>query len=98
MLKMWLLGCIHTKGVYWRFDFDAIRISQIQNSLSKQSNGDAPRGVYIQPVLYIVVFHLLKTISIWVFIYKKHQRGAFDVARSDKLGNARAFIAWNEQK
>ena len=27
-----------------------------------------------------------------------HLRGAFDVARFDNLGNARAFTAWNEQQ
>lgn len=30
--------------------------------------------------------------------YILHRRGAFDVARFDKLGNARAFIAWSERQ
>ena len=32
-----------------------------------------------------------------VYIYK-HQRGAFDVARFDEQGNARAFTLWNGQQ
>ena len=27
-----------------------------------------------------------------------HQRGAFDVARFDNLGNAKAFTQWNERQ
>ena len=78
------------KGVSVRFGFDAIRISQIQSDCQKQSNGNAPWDVYIQPSLAP-----FDNSQWWVVIYM-HHRGAFSVARFDNQGNARAFIAWNE--
>ena len=36
---------IYIKGVSWRFEFDAIRTSQLQSVCQKQSNGNAPIGV-----------------------------------------------------
>ena len=36
---------IYIKGVSWRFEFDAIRTSQLQSVCQKQSNGNAPTGV-----------------------------------------------------
>jgi hypothetical protein len=46
---------IYIKGVTERFDFDAVRTSQLQMDCQKQSNGNAPWDVYIQPVLAIGV-------------------------------------------
>lgn len=43
------MAYIYTKGVTERFGFDGRRISQIQTVSQKQSNGDAPWDVYIQP-------------------------------------------------
>ena len=39
--------CIHTKGVTERFGFDAIRISQVQYSLSKTKQRERPKGCFI---------------------------------------------------
>ena len=39
--------CIHIKGVTGRFGFDAIRISQVQYSLSKTKQRERPKGCFI---------------------------------------------------
>lgn len=49
---------------------------------------------YIQPSLGSIEFRLFQR---RVYIYV-HWRGVFGVARFDLSGNARAFIAWNEQQ
>ncbi len=50
-----------------------------------------PLGVlYMQPFLLIVA--KLMAITVRSGLIYLHQRGAFDVARFDEQGNARAFI------
>ena len=84
-------GCIYIKGVTERFDFDAVRISQVQTSCQKQSNGNALWDVYYAYSPWCILTKDARGSVIY-----KHQRGAFGVARFDNLGNARAFTAWNE--
>jgi hypothetical protein len=68
---------IYIKGVTERFGFDGRRISQIQTVSQKQSNGNAPWDVYIQPASAIgAPIAMLGDIYI-------HRRGAFSVARFD---------------
>ena len=59
----------------------------------KQSNGDAPWDVYIQPALAIGANLYVLQGDIYT-----HRRGAFSVARFDNPGNAKAFTAWNEHQ
>ena len=71
------MAYIYTKGVTERFGFDAVRTSQIPSISQKQSNGNAPWDVYIQPASAIgAPIAMLGDIYI-------HRRGAFSVARFD---------------
>lgn len=71
------MAYIYTIGVTERFGFDGRRISQIQTVSQKQSNGNAPWDVYIQPASAIgAPIAMLGDIYI-------HRRGAFSVARFD---------------
>ena len=81
---------MYIKGVTVRFGFDVVRTSQLQTVCQKQSNGNAPWGVYIQPAL--AIDEMVNAVGA-LYI---HQRGAFGVARFDRLGNAKAFTTWNE--
>ena len=77
------------KGVYWRFCFDDSRISQVQTVCQKQSNGDAPSRFVNKPAC-VLSFYTYKAASfegIWAYSL----RGAFEVARSDKLGQCESL-------
>lgn len=76
--------------------FDDSRISQIQDNLSKTKQRKRPKGCLYMPVLCPAAF-TEKAAGKRADTYR-HRRGAFDVARSDKLGNARAFESWNGQQ
>ncbi len=47
---------------------------------------------YIQPSLYLII-KLIGKVMVSIYL---HRRGANGVARFDRLGNARAFVEWNE--
>ena len=80
---------MYIKGVTERFDF--WRYENLANSKSicqKTKQRERPKGrLYIHCYIYIC------RCGKWLYIHSR--RGAFDVARFDKLGNARAFVAWN---
>lgn len=68
------------KGVTVRFEFDVLRISQVQTTGQRQSNG-TPLGMIVSPFFGLIaedgsLYHL-----VW----------GFHVARFDWSGNARAF-------
>lgn len=86
-------GTIHIKAFTERFGFDNVRISQVQTVRQRQSNGNAPWDV-----LYIAHVIPVSKKQDWVNHIHKHRRGAFDVARFDEQGNARAFTLWNGQQ
>lgn len=84
-------------GVFWRLGFDSVRTSQTLTVRQKQGNEDAPQGVYRQPVVYpcgsmSANADCMKAFPIYIL------RGAFDVARFDEQGNAKAFTLWNGQQ
>ncbi len=73
-----------------RFGFDRLRTSQllyIQFVKSKATG--TPLGMILFP------HNLLDPKGQGMRVYIHHRRGAFSVARSDKLGNAKAFKRWN---
>ena len=76
------------KGVFVRFGFDAIRISQIQRQVKNKATKNASWGVLYTFSMSSIDFRLL---SRGHTIYL-HWRGAFGVARFDLSGNARASI------
>jgi hypothetical protein len=71
------VGTCTLKGVTVRFGFDALELRKFQTASQKQSNGNAPWDVYIQPALTI---HQMVNVLGILYI---HQRGAFGVARFD---------------
>ena len=75
------------KGVFVRFGFDAIRISQIQRQVKNKATRTSHGGV-----LYTALIGFNRFIGCRqrVFFIYLHWRGAFGVARFDKLGDARA--------
>jgi hypothetical protein len=79
------------KGVFVRFGFDTVRISQIQRQVKKQSNQNVSWRV-----LYTIFGNLFEKKVLAGGLYRLHWRGAFSVARFDLSGNARAFTVWNE--
>ena len=83
------------KGVFVRFGFDAIRISQIQRQVKNKATRTSHGGV-----LYTALIGFNRFIGCRqrVFFIYLHWRGAFGVARFDLSGNARAFIAWSERQ
>ncbi|AVM58236.1 hypothetical protein C3V43_11095 [Bacteroides heparinolyticus] len=79
-----------------RFSFGNVRISQIQTVRQRQSNVNAPWDVlYIAQTVFIINDDSRQS---GVNYINKHRRGAFDVARFDEQGNARAFTLWNGQQ
>ena len=64
------------KRRYWRFDFDALWTSQLQTVSQKQSNGNAPRGVYY--IIHLMLPYAFANDALSCVIYI-HRRGAFSV-------------------
>ena len=81
------------KGVFVRFGFDAIRISQIQRQVKNKATGTPHEVYYIQPSL-ASDGSIVRCQECFLYIYTGV--GAFGVARFDWQGNAKAFTLWNE--
>ena len=79
------------KGVFVRFVFDTVRISQIRRQVKNQATRTSHKGV-----LYTVLNVSPDKRREFGLIIYSHLRGAFGVARFDLSGNARAFTVWNE--
>ena len=77
------------KDVYYVFVLDALETSQLFNHCQRQSNGRCLRGM-----LYILSTPLCKLKVYFVVIHIGV--GYLGVARSDRLGNAKAFEVWDE--
>ncbi len=96
---------VHKTAFTGRSVFDAIRISQIPKQSIKNKATVNALVVYVVPAFRLRCCYLCLAFAgrdahvPWRErpVYDMHARGAFSVARSDRLGNARAFIAWNEQ-
>ena len=73
------------KGVFVRFGFDAIRISQIQRQVKNQSNKERLMRCIIYSPYWLQSFHRLLPRGFSIYL---HWRGAFGVARFALSGNA----------
>ena len=81
---------IYIKGVTVRFGFDLLELRKLSTVRQRQSNGNASWSV-----LYTVLIgfgRFFCSLSRVLFIYL-HWRGAFDVARFDEQGNAKALTS-----
>ena len=75
---------IYIKGVTVRFGFDVLELRNFKLSVKNKATG-TPHGMFIYNPHWLFVF-----IAEREKLYT-HQRGAFDVARFDNLGNAKAL-------
>ena len=79
---LWIgrVGHILHIGVTVRFGFDVLELRKLKQIVKNKATG-TPHGMFILSSAIRLVEELLYT----------HQRGAFDVARFDNLGNAKAL-------
>ena len=75
---------IYIKGVTVRFGFDVLELRNFRQIVKNKATG-TPHGMFIYNPHWLFVF-----IAERERLYT-HQRGAFDVARFDNLGNAKAL-------
>ena len=75
---------IYIKGVTVRFGFDVLELRNFRQIVKNKATG-TPHGMFIYNPHWSYVFMTSKG-----NLYT-HQRGAFDVARFDNLGNAKAL-------
>ena len=80
----WLGAHIYIKGVTVRFGFDVLELRNFKQIVKNKATG-TPHGMFIYNPHWSYVFMTSKG-----NLYT-HQRGAFDVARFDNLGNAKAL-------
>ena len=74
----------YIKGVTVRFGFDVLELRNFRQIVKNKATG-TPHGMFIYNPHWSYVFMAIKG-----KLYT-HQRGAFDVARFDNLGNAKAL-------
>lgn len=77
---------VYIKGVTERFGFDAIRTSQLLRIVKSKATGTS-QGCFICTAFVVSCRQDARGRIIY-----KHRRGAFGVARFDRLGNARALM------
>ena len=77
-------GTLYIKGVTERFGFDVLELRKLKQIVKNKATG-TPHGMFIYNPHWSYVFMTYKG-----NLYT-HQRGAFDVARFDNLGNAKAL-------
>lgn len=98
-------GTLYIIGVTVRFGFDVLELRKLKQIVKNKATGTS-HGMFIYvPLLVIVIIDQERDM-----VYT-HRRGAFDVARFDNLGNAKAltrgtgnstgstffvYICWNE--
>ena len=75
---------LYIKGVTVRFGFDVLELRNFRQIVKNKATG-TPHGMFIYNPHWSYVFMTFKG-----KLYT-HQRGAFDVARFDNLGNAKAL-------
>ena len=79
-------GTLYIKGVTVRFGFDVLELRKLKQIVKNKATG-TPHGmfIYVPPI-----GHCIQKAIHGDIVYT-HQRGAFDVARFDNLGNAKAL-------
>ena len=77
-------GTYYIKGVTVRFGFDVLELRKFKQIVKNKATG-TPHGMFIYSPywLFVIIADKGKLYT--------HQRGAFDVARFDNLGNAKAL-------
>ena len=83
---------IYIKGVTVRFGFDVLELRNFKQIVKNKATGTS-HGMFIYVSQLVVVIEGHNGDIVYT-----HQRGAFDVARFDNLGNAKAFTQWNERQ
>jgi len=75
----------YIKGVTVRFGFDVLELRKLEQIVKNKATG-TPHGM-----LYTILIGYCSCEQYAHLVYYMHQRGAFNVARFDNLGNAKAL-------
>ena len=78
-------GTLYIKGVTVRFGFDVLELRKLKQIVKNKATGTS-HGMFIYVSQLVVVIEGHNGDVVYT-----HQRGAFDVARFDNLGNAKAL-------